>query len=129
MVLGITKETESHKSKVRQASTSKSIESFFTSPKDTNAQLKIIAGGLVWAYHMNEHSLSYNSLGCLMKLSKITFHDSEVSTKMSCGSTKGEILVTDVLASYNVKFILSDLTNDNVFYSVSHDTLNQKNSL
>lgn len=44
------------------------------------------------------------------------FPDSEVATKTFCEQTKGKILKTDVLASYSVELILSDVTNDHTFY-------------
>lgn len=78
-------ETVSHKSRMRQASTSKTAKSVFRSQKDTNVQSKIAAVELAWAYHMNKHVLSYRSLDCFMKLSKVTFPDSEVAAKVSCG--------------------------------------------
>lgn len=59
-----------------------------------------------------------------MKLSQITFPGSEVKTKPSCGRTKEKILITNVLASYNVELILSELTNHYAFYSTSSDGLN-----
>nr|KAF6444299.1 hypothetical protein HJG59_008591 [Molossus molossus] len=120
-------ETEFHKSEMRQASTFESIQNVLVSQKDTNAQSKIAAAELAWAYHIDEHAFSYRSLDCSMRLSKITFPDSEVATKMSCGRTKGEILITDVLAPYSVELILSDLTNDHAFYSISSDMLNHGN--
>lgn len=112
-------ETVAHKSRMRQASASKPVESVFMSQKDTNVQSKIAAVELAWAYHMNKHALSYCSLDCSMKLSKVTFPDSEVATKVSCGWTKGAVLITDVLAPYSIELILSFLTNNHVFFSIS----------
>nr|XP_023479871.1 uncharacterized protein LOC100069254 [Equus caballus] len=112
-------ETESHKSRMRQSGASKPIKSGFISRKYTNVQAKVAATELTWAYHTNRHALSYRSLDCSMKLSKVTFSDSEVATKISCGRTKGEILITDVLAPYSVELVLSFLTNGHVFYSLS----------
>lgn len=54
-----------------------------------------------------------------MKLSKFTFSDSEVASKISCGKTKEEIWITDVLAPYSIELILPYLTNNDVFYSIS----------
>lgn len=77
-------ETVSHKSRMRQASVSKPIKSVFMSQKDTSVQSKIAAAELAWAYHTNKHVL-YHFLDCYMKLSEVTFPDSEVATKISCG--------------------------------------------
>ena len=119
--------TESHKSGMRQASTFESIQSVFVSPKHTSAQWKIAAAELAWAYHTNEHALFYCSLDRSVKLSKVTYPDSEVATKMSCGRTKGAILITDVLTPYSIELILSDLTSSHAFYGISSDVLNHGN--
>lgn len=54
-----------------------------------------------------------------MKLSTFTFFDTEVASKISCGKTKEEISVKDVLGPYSVELILPNLTNNDVFYSIS----------
>lgn len=72
--------TESHKPGIRQG---KLIKHF--SPKGTNAQLKIVTAELVWAYHMDEHTLFYHSFYGFMDLSEVTFIDSQTETKMFCG--------------------------------------------
>lgn len=117
-------QTDLYKSGMRQTSASKSITIFFVSQKDDNAQFKIAAVELTWAYHTNRHALSYRSLDCSIKLSKVTFLDSDVVTKMSCAQTKGEILITDVLAPYIVQLRLADLAKDYAFYIVLSDTSN-----
>lgn len=61
---------------------------------------------------MNKHILQHYSSDCSVKLRKGTFPDSEVAAKMSCGRTKEEILITNVLISYNVELVLSSLNND-----------------
>lgn len=75
----------SHQSRMRWASASEPVESVFMSPKDSSVQSKIAAAGLAWAYHTNKHALPYCSLDCSMRLSKVTFPDSEVATKVPCG--------------------------------------------
>ena len=47
------------------------------SPKDTNAQLKIVAAELSWAYHMNQYALLYRAFHCSTEQSKVLFPDSE----------------------------------------------------
>lgn len=74
------RETESHKPGMRPTSPSESN----ISPKDTNAQLTIVATDLAWAYHTNEDALLGYSLDHTMKLTNVTFLDSEVATKRSC---------------------------------------------
>lgn len=60
-----------------------------------------------------------------VKLSKAGFPDSEGATEIFCRWKKGEILVTDVMASY-IELILSDLTGHS-FCSISDDLLNHSN--
>ena len=69
---------------------------------------------------------TFYPLDCSVKLSKAGFPDSEGTTKIFCRWKKGEILVTDVMASY-IQLILSDLTNDHSFCSISNDLLNHSN--
>ena len=70
-----------------ETGTSKSIKIFHL-PKDTNAQVNTAATELDWAHHTNELWWLYCFLDCLVRLSKVTFPDSEVVTKMSFGETK-----------------------------------------
>lgn len=44
---------------------------------------------------MNEHTLSYCSLDFSMKLSEVTFPDSQIATKLSCDKQKGNWLLTE----------------------------------
>lgn len=75
--------TESHKSGIRQGNT-ELIKCL--SPKGTNAQLKTVTTELVWAYHMNEHTLFDHPPSGSVDLSKVIFTDSWAGTKMSCGA-------------------------------------------
>lgn len=43
---------------------------------------------LAWKYFMNKHTLSYCSLDFSMKLSKVTFPDSQIATKLYCDKQK-----------------------------------------
>lgn len=55
---------------------------------------------LDWKYFMKEHALSYCSLDFPMKLSKVTFPDSQIIRKLSCDKRKGK------LASYRAELLL-----------------------
>ncbi|XP_061405416.1 uncharacterized protein LOC133340930 isoform X1 [Lethenteron reissneri] len=68
---------------------------------------KVTAAELANVYHTVRHNLSYNSMGCGIK-----FGDLCTSKKISCGRTKAESLVKDVLAPKAVSHILNALCRE-----------------
>lgn len=110
---------QSHKSRMRQASASKPANGGVFLGNEISIHPKVAAGELAWASYTDRHALSYGCLDCSMRLSKVTFPDSEVVTKIFCGQTKGEILITGVSVPYSVELILLSLTNHHAFYSIS----------
>ena len=60
----------------------------------------------------------------LNALWKFPFPDSDFASEMSCGWTKGEIWVQNVLASVSAELILSDRSKDHTFYRISSDMSN-----
>lgn len=65
-----------------------------------------MATELPWEYFTNNHAVSYCSLDFSMKLSKVTFPDSQIETKLHCGKTKEKIFITDELASHRAELFL-----------------------
>lgn len=57
-------------------------------------------------YHTVKHGISYNSADCAMKLTLRTLNDSSIAKKMSCGRTKAEAVVTDVLSPKAVEKVI-----------------------
>jgi hypothetical protein len=64
-----------------------------------------MAAELAQIYHAAQHEHSYRSLDCRMKLNVFIFND-EIC-KISCGHTKYEAIVTEVLAPASVKEIIN----------------------
>jgi len=60
-------------------------------------------------YHNLQHRLIYNSFDCNTKLIRHIFSDSKVGSKLFCGRTKAEALVTTLLAHSSVKDFLQNL--------------------
>jgi hypothetical protein len=107
------------------------LPSFISSSRDINAD-KVIAAELAQVYHAVQHEHSYRSLDCGIKLNSSIYSDSEISKEVSCGHTKSEATVTEVLAPASVKETIATLTFsmidgcDNVvpFYSLANDASN-----
>lgn len=55
------------------------------------------------------HALSYNSADCALKLTVRTLNDSTIAKKMSCGRTKAEAVVTDVLSPKAIEEVVKTL--------------------
>uniref|UniRef100_A0A8C1TIM3 Uncharacterized protein n=1 Tax=Cyprinus carpio TaxID=7962 RepID=A0A8C1TIM3_CYPCA len=74
-------------------------------------------------YHRVLHGHSYLSTDCGNKLSAKIFHDSSIATKMSCGRTKSEALVQNVLAPYSQERLATELKHT-PYFSVCSDASN-----
>lgn len=118
--------------KAEMKKTSGALQNFFTlntssrcpgSSDDNN----IIAAELALTFHTVKHNLSYNSMDCTNKLSKILYADSKIATKISLGRTKMEALVTEVLGPYAVESVINNLNDEDVFYCLQRDASNKKN--
>jgi hypothetical protein len=80
--------------------TSSNIHLFFgKSSKD----FKNVAGELALVFHIVKHNISCRSMDCANKLSKDIFHDSNLTKNISCGRTKADAIVKNVLAPRNVQ--------------------------
>jgi hypothetical protein len=73
------------------------LSSYFVSVKKPKYN-SVTACELGLIYLNVKHNHSYNSLDCGNKLASSLFHDSDIATKLCCGRTKSELLVTNVLA-------------------------------
>lgn len=119
--------TEGHKRKERDVKTSSNLHLFFgNSSKD----FKNVAGELALVFHTVKHNIGYRSMDCANKLSKDIFHDSNLAKKMSCGRTKAEAIVKNVLAPRSVQDfidVLKDPAKSSNFFSIATDASNHKN--
>ena len=112
--------------------TSGALQNFLTSNTSSGCpgssdDNNITAAELALTFHTVKHNLSYNSMDCTNKLSRILYADSKVATKIRLARTKMEALVTDVLGPYAVEGVINDLNNEDVFYCLQTDASNKKN--
>ena len=91
--------------------------------------LQVTAAEVAHVYHTVKHNLSYNSSDCQFKLTSQTLPDSAIAKKMSCGRTKAEAVVTDVLAPKAVEDVLTKLKGDGkpLQFSLQTDASNKGN--
>lgn len=87
------------------------------------------AAEVAHVYHAVKHGLSYNSSDCALKLNQKTLSDSAIAKKMSCGRTKSEAIVTDVLSPMAVEEVIKVLKNDGnpLPFSLHTDASNRGN--
>ena len=80
-------EVESGKFRMREVRASEQAKSVVFLGNEISLQSKVstAAAELGWGSHMNRHALSFGCLDYFMKLSTVTFPDSEAVTKISCG--------------------------------------------
>jgi hypothetical protein len=74
----------------------------FMTKKASPEEDKIAAAELCSVYHGVKHGHSYLSTDCGNKVSAKIFNDSSIATKMSCGRTKSEALVQNVLTARSI---------------------------
>lgn len=105
------------------------MTNFFTKP-NTAEYDKITFAELTLTFHCVKHNLSYNSQDCTNKLLQHIVTDSQITKKISCGKTKSEAIVKDVLAPLAEKDVLDCLKPKDdkpLFFSVMTDTSNKGN--
>uniref|UniRef100_H3AK16 HAT C-terminal dimerisation domain-containing protein n=1 Tax=Latimeria chalumnae TaxID=7897 RepID=H3AK16_LATCH len=89
----------------------------------------VTAAELATVYHTVEHNLSYSSMDCGVKLMQKIFNDSSIGKKLSCGRTKAESLVKNVLAPKAVSQVLLALSGDGkpLPFAIQTDASNKGN--
>ncbi|XDV50682.1 hypothetical protein PO909_019698 [Leuciscus waleckii] len=100
--------TETHKKRVQQKETSKSMDAFLR-PKNDFLADKVTAAEVTSVYHTVLHATSYRAGVCGTKLAPTIYPDSDIAKRMACGRTKAEAIVTDVLAPTSVEDCLKVL--------------------
>ncbi len=100
--------TETHKKRVQQKETSKSMDAFLQ-PKNDFLADKVTAAEVTIVYHTVQHATSYRAGDCGTKLAPTIYPDSDIAKRMACGRTKAEAIVTDVLAPASVEDCLKVL--------------------
>ncbi len=100
--------TETHKKRVQQKETSKSMDAFLR-PKNDFLADKVTAAEVMSVYHTVQHATSNQAGDCGTKLAPTIYPDSDIAKRMACGRTKAEAIVTDVLAPASVEDCLKVL--------------------
>lgn len=90
--------------------TSYKINNFLTIKNSPESE-KVSFAELVEIFHCVKHNISYNSLNCGIKLLPQLFPDSAIVKKLSCGRTKAESIVKEVLGSKAEEIVLKTLKN------------------
>ncbi|KAJ8349752.1 hypothetical protein SKAU_G00248820 [Synaphobranchus kaupii] len=88
---------ENHKRSERQRRSQGAMSQFLVRQATPEANM-VTAAEVAHVYHTVKHNLSYSSADCALKLTLQTLGDSSIGKKISCGRTKAEALVTDVLS-------------------------------
>lgn len=120
--------SESHKQAERVVKQNSIMEKFMISSKNTGLQDEVMAAEMSMVYHSVNHSHSYRSLDCTLKLLPVVFNDSNKASKISCGRTKAEAIVANVLAPYSQELIVNDLSKNYAYFSLSSDASNKGNT-
>uniref|UniRef100_A0A8C2HMQ0 Uncharacterized protein n=1 Tax=Cyprinus carpio TaxID=7962 RepID=A0A8C2HMQ0_CYPCA len=114
--------TKKHQSFALSKRKNLAIATFMTK-KGLPADDRIAVAELSSVYHGVLHGHSYLSTDCGNKVSAKIFHDSSIATKMSCGRTKSEALVQNVLAPYSQERLATELKHT-PYFSVCSDASN-----
>ena len=75
---------------------SSSVRDNFVVKKNSKVDI-VVASEIAQIYHVIKHNHSYNSLDCGLKLNSKIYQDSNVAAEVSCGLTKCEAIVTNVI--------------------------------
>ncbi|KAK6172462.1 hypothetical protein SNE40_016104 [Patella caerulea] len=93
--------------------------SSFLISQNNNSFDDIAASEASHVYHALQH--------CMIKLNSRVFKDCEIGMKMSCGRTKAEAIVTEVLATASNEDTLRDRESIS-YFSIASDASNHGNS-
>ncbi|XP_058636265.1 uncharacterized protein LOC131543068 [Onychostoma macrolepis] len=78
--------TETHKKRVQQKETSKSMDAFLR-PKNDFLADKVTAAEVTSVYHTVQHATSYRAGDCGTKLAPTIYPDSDIAKRMACAHT------------------------------------------
>lgn len=96
--------SEKHKKMLSAACTSSQLTDYFRQEKYGEKEEELAKAEGLWAFHTIFHNQSFNSMECTSKLIQKTF-----DKKFSCGKTKCEAIVKNVIAPYSQELIRKEL--------------------
>uniref|UniRef100_H3B0R4 Uncharacterized protein n=1 Tax=Latimeria chalumnae TaxID=7897 RepID=H3B0R4_LATCH len=120
---------EMHIRNIKSKSSSQLINTFFV-PEGSSEGDKVTAAELATVYHAIKHNFSSSSMDCSVKLTQKIFNDSSsIGKKLSCGRTKAESIVKNVLAPKAVSQVLLALPGDGkpLPFAIQTDASNKGN--
>ncbi|KAK4884488.1 hypothetical protein RN001_000759 [Aquatica leii] len=112
--------TKTHKD-YAAASTSAKLNNFFAR-KDSTEELDSIRQEILWSYHNVNHNLSFRNMDCTSTLIKSSF-----DKKFSCGRTKSEALIKNVVGDWSENLLKANLDKTQ-FVVLSCDASNRKST-
>lgn len=111
-------ESDKHKKYTNAASSSKSIETFFSATADK----KMSACEGLWAYHTVQENHSFRSADCSSNIFRSCYNMSN----FHCSRTKCEAIIKNVLAPYSQEILIAEI-NKTRFITLLSDASNHKN--
>lgn len=103
-------------------STKQNLESYFRCKNLTSEEAKLTVIELTWSYHNVKHDHSFRDMDCTSNLLR-----KSCDRKITCGRTKSECLVTNVIYNWSEDRLRTDLQKAS-FVVVSCDASNHKNT-
>lgn len=100
--------TEKHKRHVRGQSNSGAMDSFVINSSENSA---IRAAEAVLSFHTVKHHQSFRSMDCTSKLLQTMFSDSTIAKKITCGRTKTEAIIQNILGPFSLDICRNELEN------------------
>ena len=104
---------------MRVSSTNTLIDNFIMKVNSKEEDI-IVASEIAQIYRAFRHNHSYNSLDCSLKLNSKLYQDSKVAAKTSCGRTKSEAIVSNVLAKKVLEVVLNDFNHQTSIFLPSN---------
>ena len=117
-----------HKTRTMDFALSFAMDKFLVE-KNSEEEDIVVASEIAQIYRRIKHNHSYNSLDCGLKLNSKIHQNSKVAAKVSCGQTKCEAIVTNVLSEKALAVIMDDLKQHDppLFFGIQTDASNHKN--
>ena len=117
-----------HKTRTMDFASSSVMDKFLVK-KNSEEEDIVVASEIAQIYHAIKHNHPYNLLDCELKLNSNIYQDSKVAAKVSCGRTKCEAIVTNVLGEKALAVIMDDLKQHDppLFFGIQTDASNHKN--
>lgn len=94
-------------------------------PSVSKEEDKIIAAEMALIYHTVKHDLSFHNMNCGNKLFQYIINDGTKIKNFSCGRTKAQVIVKDVISPRLIERFVNRIVSDNLFFSIATDISNK----